>query len=73
MIDKLAGMQRVIFSGGEPWVYKHFWTARAQTAERRGTRGQETARRSAGALTYHRAEKRPVHTRPTKTMRTSSA
>lgn len=27
MIDKLAGMRRIIFSGGEPMAYKHFWTA----------------------------------------------
>jgi len=26
MIDKLAGMWRIIFSGGEPMAYKHFWT-----------------------------------------------
>lgn len=26
MIDKLAGMRRIIFSGGEPMAYKHFWT-----------------------------------------------
>jgi MoaA/NifB/PqqE/SkfB family radical SAM enzyme len=25
MVDKLAGMRRIIFSGGEPMVYKHFW------------------------------------------------
>ena len=25
MIDKLAGMRRIIFSGGEPMAYKHFW------------------------------------------------
>jgi MoaA/NifB/PqqE/SkfB family radical SAM enzyme len=25
MIDKLAGMRRIIFSGGEPMQYKHFW------------------------------------------------
>ncbi|BCB84276.1 radical SAM protein [Phytohabitans suffuscus] len=25
MVDKLAGMQRIIFSGGEPMAYKHFW------------------------------------------------
>jgi MoaA/NifB/PqqE/SkfB family radical SAM enzyme len=27
MIDKLSGMRRIIFSGGEPMAYKHFWTA----------------------------------------------
>src|SRR6516165_10120453 len=26
MIDKLTGMRRIIFSGGEPMAYKHFWT-----------------------------------------------
>jgi MoaA/NifB/PqqE/SkfB family radical SAM enzyme len=26
MVDKLAGMRRIIFSGGEPMAYKHFWT-----------------------------------------------
>lgn len=26
MVDKLAGMRRIIFSGGEPMQYKHFWT-----------------------------------------------
>jgi MoaA/NifB/PqqE/SkfB family radical SAM enzyme len=25
MIDKLAGMRRIILSGGEPMAYKHFW------------------------------------------------
>ena len=25
MIDKLAGMRRIIFSGGEPMQYKYFW------------------------------------------------
>lgn len=25
MVDKLAGMRRIIFSGGEPMAYKHFW------------------------------------------------
>ena len=25
MIDKLIGMRRIIFSGGEPMVYKYFW------------------------------------------------
>ncbi|UPT68023.1 MAG: radical SAM protein [Sphingobacteriales bacterium JAD_PAG50586_3] len=25
MVDKLKGMRRIIFSGGEPMVYKHFW------------------------------------------------
>jgi pyruvate-formate lyase-activating enzyme len=27
MIDKLAGMRRIIFSGGEPMQYKYFWDA----------------------------------------------
>ncbi|HEU5157834.1 MAG TPA: radical SAM protein [Streptosporangiaceae bacterium] len=27
MIDKLAGMRRIIFSGGEPMQYKYFWSA----------------------------------------------
>src|SRR5256885_4869241 len=26
MVDKLPGMRRIIFSGGEPMAYKHFWT-----------------------------------------------
>jgi MoaA/NifB/PqqE/SkfB family radical SAM enzyme len=26
MVDKLSGMRRIIFSGGEPMAYKHFWT-----------------------------------------------
>lgn len=25
MIDKMVGMRRIILSGGEPMVYKHFW------------------------------------------------
>lgn len=25
MVDKLSGMRRIIFSGGEPMAYKHFW------------------------------------------------
>lgn len=25
MVDKLKGMRRIIFSGGEPMAYKHFW------------------------------------------------
>lgn len=25
MIDKLQGMRRIIFSGGEPMLYEHFW------------------------------------------------
>lgn len=25
MVDKLRGMRRIIFSGGEPMAYKHFW------------------------------------------------
>ena len=25
IVDKLAGMRRIIFSGGEPMAYKHFW------------------------------------------------
>lgn len=25
MLDKLTGMRRIIFSGGEPMLYKHFW------------------------------------------------
>lgn len=25
MVDKLQGMRRIIFSGGEPMAYKHFW------------------------------------------------
>ncbi len=25
MVDKLQGMRRIIFSGGEPMVYKYFW------------------------------------------------
>lgn len=25
MVDKLVGMRRIILSGGEPMVYKHFW------------------------------------------------
>lgn len=25
MIDKLSGMRRIIFSGGEPMQYRHFW------------------------------------------------
>jgi MoaA/NifB/PqqE/SkfB family radical SAM enzyme len=27
MIDKLRGMRRIIFSGGEPMAYKYFWDA----------------------------------------------
>lgn len=27
MIDKLQGMRRIIFSGGEPMAYKYFWDA----------------------------------------------
>lgn len=34
MLDKLFGMRRIIFSGGEPMLYKHFWEVLEYARER---------------------------------------